>query len=275
MAIGPLRGGGPPVAKLPTVGPNEAGQAKPQAVLEKAVDGVLKTGQGLLLPAGTGLAELADHFDAREAPKYDQFLKGESRADAPDLAPSQAQQAQAEPSAREASTTAFAAESAMAMLDLLPAPAFARAHAPRSSEVDDPDDARRRALEQRLRADGDPEPDDPEEAPVRHVELLGGLFTLDDGSLDCHQRRLRTLEAFLDGDVPFVSCAVDQSAIADGTPIRIPALDAAVGREVVLRAVHQHERTRGVGCAYLEVCVSERTPRWEQVLEQVLTALLG
>lgn len=292
MAVGPLRGGGaplvPPSSERPQTEPKQ-----PQKLLEKAVDGVLKPGQHMVLPARTGLAHLADHFDARLQPDYDKLLKGEA-------APKEAKDAKAEPVREHASAppeshasqdaaTSFAAQSAMQMMDLLP-PIAVPPPIPmaRASELADVEDAKERERqrrepqqqeqgEQRESGDGGTDEDFAGAAPTvekRSFELQAGVFTLDEGSVDIHARRLCTLEAFLDGDVPFVSCAVDLDAIPDGANLRIPALDAAVGRPVQLRARHQNERTEGVGSAYLEVCVSERE-RWQAVLEKIVAVEVG
>ena len=247
MAIGPLRGGGSPPIKPPTEKPREAQAEVAPRLLEQSVDGVLKPGQHLLLPAGTGLAHLRDHFDARQRPGYDKLLKGE--APPPDAKSSFS----APPSPAQQALIA----GAMAMLERLPTA--------RGQDVPDPE------LER--------EPDDaspaPEASKTRTLALQGGLFTLDEGSLDVSGRRLATLEAFLDGDVAFVSVAIDLEAIAPGTPLRLPALEAAVGQPILLRAVHQTERTTGTGTALLEVCVSEREPRWRALLERIVTVELG
>jgi peptidoglycan hydrolase-like protein with peptidoglycan-binding domain len=47
-----------------------------------------------------------------------------------------------------------------------------------------------------------------------------------------------TLEKFLDGACPYVSVAIDpRLRVPDGTPVRIPEIDAAAGRPVLLRIV--------------------------------------
>lgn len=244
MAIGPLRGGGSPPITPPGPNPKEA-EVAPK-VLEKAVDGVLKPGQHLLLPAGTGLAHFRDHFDAREAPSYEKLLKGEAPAPP----------AQASASAPTSPEQQAALARAMSMLERLPTT---------SAAPEDPEELELPS----------PKSQPPEPLPARTLEMQGGLFTLDEGSLDVHGRRLKTLEAFLDGDVDAVSVAVDLEAIAEGTPLRIAALEAALQRSVPLRAVHQTERTQGTGTALLEVCVSERSAQWAALLETVLVVELG
>jgi hypothetical protein len=247
MAIGPLRGGGSPHIKPPTEKPRDGQADVAPRVLEKAVDGVLKPGQHLLLPAGTGLAHLRDHFDARQTPGYDKLLKGE--------APTPAAQNTSTPAPSVAQQALVAG--AMAMLERLPSA--------RSVDVTEAEPERQ------------PQDGPVEIAPLlpRTLELQGGLFTLDEGSLDVGGRRLATLEAFLDGDVEFVSVAVDLAAIGPGVSLRIPALETALGQAIPLRAVHQTERTLGTGTALLEVCVSERDPRWSALLDRILTVELG
>ena len=272
-----VRGGlHPPIRPVTTKPQSE--QAK--ELLEKAVGGVLKPGQHLVLPAKTGLAHFSDHFDARTQPDYDKLLKGEtaqsSSAKAAEEAPADAH--------ADAAATAFAQESALALMDLLPQipvpPPLALARKPLTDEeLEDEDEAQERRQEH-----GEPESGDGGEdadfvglAPAmepRTLELQAGTFTLDEGSIDVRERRLCTLEAFLDGDVAFVSCAVDMNAIPDGAELRIPALDAAAGRPVRLRAVHQTARTEGVGGAYLEVCVSD-PDAWRSVLDTIVAVQVG
>ncbi|MBS2031934.1 MAG: hypothetical protein JST54_28815 [Deltaproteobacteria bacterium] len=283
MAVGPVRGGGPNPAIQPLTRKPAGADADPtKPVLEKAVDGVLKPGQHMTMPARTGMAHFADHFDARIAPEYDKLLKGETQAEA-SASKAAAEEAPPEAHADEAAT-AWANESAMAMLDLLPQipvpppipmsrPALARD----VEDMEEEEEARRERHEnpEPEPQDGDDEGDE-ELAFVarRTLELQAGTFTLDEGSIDVGERRLCTLEAFLDGDVPFVSCAVDMNAISDGTELRIPALDAAAGRPVRLRAVHQTARTEGVGAAYLEVCVSD-PDAWRSVLDSIVAVHVG
>jgi len=282
MAVGPLRGGGGPLLPLP--GDKSQLEAKqPQKLLEKAVDGVLKPGQHLVLPARTGLAHLADHFDARVQPEYAKLLKGETEPRDADGSP--AAGAHVETQANQ-EASAFAAQSALQMMDLLPQIVLPQPlpKARAAESTDAPEVEAQERWEPPLDGDDDEEPGDgPDEdfagpAPElekRSLELQAGLFTLEEGSVDVRERRLCTLEAFLDGDVAFVSCAVDLDAIPDGAALRIPALDAAVGRPVRLRAMHQNERTAGVGSAYLEVCVSEATERWRAALERIVVVELG
>lgn len=247
MAIGPLRGGGSPPLKPLTEKPREAQADVAPRVLEKAVDGVLEPGRHLLLPAGTGLAHFRDHFDARGLPGYEKLLKGE--------APDPQARSAVEPAPLTAHQQAVMA-GALGVLERLPLglgnlepddePPSPDAHAPRDLLP-----------------------------PVRVLELQGGLFTLEEGSLDVQGRRLCTLEAFLDGDVHEVSVAADLSAIPSGTRLRIPALEAALGREIAMRVVHQTERTEETGTALVEICVSAREARWAALLERLLTVELG
>jgi hypothetical protein len=276
MAVGPLRGGGPPVLPLSSE-KSQLESKQPQKLLEKAIDGVLKPGQHLVLPAGTGLANLADHFDARMQPNYDTLLKGET------VARAEQSQSPAETHAAQESASSFAAQSAMQMMDLLPliriAPPIPTVRTAQTTDVEDLEEPERKHPWQRpSEGDGGADEDFAGPAPAlekQSIELQAGLFTLDEGSVDIRQRRLCTLEAFLDGDVPFVSCAVDLEVIPDGANLRIPALDAAVGRPVRLRAMHQNERTSGVGSAYLEVCVSEASERWRAALERIVAVEIG
>lgn len=255
-----VRGGGSHPLPPATLKSGQTEAQRPKKVLEQALDGVLKPGQHLVMPARTGLSQLADHFDARQKPDYDKLLKGET---SPQASASKSPEDSPEARAAEQAATAFAAESAMAMLDLLPPMPVQT----REAELDEVDDD---PLPERE------EPRDSEEDPPhepRTLELQGGIFTLDEGSVDVASRRLCTLEAHLDGDVQFVSCAVDLHAIPEGTELRIPALEAAVGKPVRLRAVHQTSRTEGVGTAYLEVCVSD-PEAWRAVLDAVLAVQL-
>lgn len=291
MAVGPIRGGVRPPVNPVQEKPQGADQATPQKVLEKALDGVLKPGQHMVLPARTGLANFKDHFDARVRPEYDKLLKGETRAESKDATHESAPEARAD----DAASTSLAAESALSMMDLLPPVIVPQGTiGVRPSIVADAEETEE-AEERRRRGGGqqEPEPEEhqtdpgdggedpdfagppPVELEARTVELQAGLFTLDEGSVDVGSRRLCTLEAFLDGDVPYVSCAVDLQAIPEGAALRLPALDAAVGRPVKLRAVHQNERTEGVGAAYLEVCVSEPTDALRAALERIVAVEIG
>ena len=275
-----VRGGvHPPIRPVTTKPQSE--QAK--ALLEKAVGGVLKPGQHLVLPAKTGLAHFSDHFDARTQPDYDKLLKGEATAQ---TTTAKAEEAPADAHA-EAAATEFAQESALQLMDLLPQipvpPPTALARKPLTNEeLEDEEDTRERREKSQPEhgedgGDGGEDADFIGPAPTiekRSLELQAGMFTLAEGSIDVRERRLCTLEAFLDGDVPFVSCAVDLHAIPDGAELRIPALDAAAGRPIRLRAVHQTERTEGVGSAYLEVCVSDPEV-WRKVLDSIVAVDVG
>lgn len=111
------------------------------------------------------------------------------------------------------------------------------------------------------------EEDEPEFQPPELVvaaeswrgEVELGVFTLEESSLDAQGKRLCTLEAFLDGDVPFVSIACDLTAFPYGTPLRLPDLEAEVGRQVPLIAVAETSRTQGIGRLLVELCVSDVT----------------
>ncbi len=243
MSHGRIRGHRPPV--LPT-GP-KPGQSPGERghVGMKPTGLVLGPGQHLVLPGRTGLAHLHDHFDARERPDYEARLKGEAQKPVdPDVL---------------ANPAPLAPPPAEASLDFV-------AHMPLAE--DDSETTR----------DDDGPPGDLGEAEPfasRTIELQGGLFTLAEGSLDAEQHPLRTLEAFLDGDVPFVSVAVDLGCLPYGLPMAIAALDAALGRPIPLRAVHQTERTAGAAVGYLEICVSEATPDLIRALDRPLTVVLG
>jgi hypothetical protein len=268
-----IRGNGlpqtvPKVVEKPAEGPGAAvagGTAEP---------GVLKPGQQLVLPARTGLQHYRDHFDARPQVDYQTRLGGEAaaaKADAEQGAPDLATEPGLEP---EMTPEAF--DDALSLMDQLPPillspAALARAAAATARKVEpepepdpepttDPgllDDEPSSDLESELDAESESESESEVEVEPRTYEAQVGVFTLDDGSLDASGRRLCTLEAYLDGDVPHVSVAVDLEALPAGARLRIPALEAACGQTVPLRAVHETERTRGVGAAYLEVCVSE------------------
>lgn len=284
MAVGPIRGGVRPPVPAVQEKPQGA-DAQPKKVLEKALDGVLKPGQHLVLPARTGLAHFKDHFDARTRPEYDKLLKGETRA-------SESKATAAEAPVDDAAATSLAAESALSMMDLLPpvvvpqqAIAVRQSNLAEAEETEEAEE-RRRGREQpedeEWVTDPGEEDPDPEFAPPpqvelesRLVELQAGLFTLEEGSVDVGSRRLCTLEAHLDGDVPYVTVAVDLQAIPEGASLRIPALEAAFGRPVTLRALHQNARTEGVGTAYLEVCVSEPTEELRSVLEKIVSVEIG
>jgi hypothetical protein len=243
MSHGRIRGYRPPV--LPT-GP-KPGQTPGERgrVGMKPTGPILGPGQHLVLPARTGLANLRDHFDARERPDYEARLKGEV-------------QKPVDPDAM-ANPAALAPQPGEPPLDFL-------ARMPLAEDEAEPDGSR----DDESEAGGAGEPFAP-----RTIELQGGLFTLADGSLDAEQHPLCTLEALLDGDVPFVSVAVDLGCVPYGLPMGIAALDAAFGRPIPFRAVHQTERTAGAALGYIEICVSEASAELVRALDRPLTVRLG
>jgi hypothetical protein len=255
MSHGRIRGYRPPV--LPLAPKPKEGAADKARVLLKPQGPVLGPGQHIVLPGRTGLAHLRDHFDARQQPDYEARLKGEARR--PEEGKDAAlQQPQVPVPDSSFSPAALAAE---AMLRRLPST--------EEPEVSDEEEGQH--------GEEGAEEGGVEEPPFdsRTVELQGGLFTLAEGSLDAEQHPLATLEAFLDGDVAVVSVAVDLAVIPYGLPLSIPALDAAWGRPIAFRALHQTERTAGAGFAYLEICVSATEEQLVRAIDRPLTVTFG
>jgi hypothetical protein len=309
MGVDRLRGPRPPISPVTTKPAGTEQEDNSQQVEHQTTPGVLKPGQRPVLPARTGLSHFPDHFDARSKPDYDKQLKGETKTTNVEHEAASHSDVHAEPPADDdAARTAFAQDAALELMSFLPPsvvsdPGALLATRIQRDDVDAADEDEKdegRSKHQHPGAwadDEDADPDDehfdedagederpsfefalPEpERPVvaRSIELQGGLFTLDEGSLDAKEHRLCTLEAFLDGDVPFVSVAVDLEEIPYGAALSVPSLDAALGRHVVLRAVHQNERTEGCGSAYVEICVSERTAENERLFERLLTVQVG
>jgi hypothetical protein len=238
MSHGRIRGYRPPVAPL-TRKPGDSQSAPGKVEIKQARGGTLGPGQHLTLPARTGLAHYRDHFDARERPDYEARLKGETKPPSEQPATPQAGQSNFDPS-------------------VLVRPR------PVEAEEEEP-------LEDESKESGS----EPEPFERVTCELQGGLFTLAEGSLDAHRHPLCTLEAFLDGDVPHISVAVDLDSIPYGTPLSIRALDAHFGRPLPFRAVSETERTAKAKRSYLEICVSSDDPAMVAALDRRLAVTLG
>lgn len=84
--------------------------------------------------------------------------------------------------------------------------------------------------------------------PTKEQELEGG-------SLDMMGNALKSLEDFVQGRAPYVSCAMDRLlGIPYGTRLIIATLDVEYQKEIVLRVVDCGGAFRGKGLGRLDIC---------------------
>jgi 3D (Asp-Asp-Asp) domain-containing protein len=79
---------------------------------------------------------------------------------------------------------------------------------------------------------------------------------LEGGFKDRLGKPLHTLQQYLNGDASYVSVAMDSSAFAYGTKLRIPSLEAKYGRRIEFRVVDTGGAFRGKGTSRMDVCVA-------------------
>jgi 3D (Asp-Asp-Asp) domain-containing protein len=127
------------------------------------------------------------------------------------------------------------------------------------------------------------EPDGSEAVGASHDELrVTSSFTsrgtgyypsssaLEGGFVDRAGKRLHTLQQFLAGDADYVSVAMDSSAFAYGTRLRIKELEAEHGRAIVFRVVDTGSAFRGKGRSRIDVCVGSRSASLNPTLNGTL-----
>lgn len=125
---------------------------------------------------------------------------------------------------------------------------------------------RRRARPSGVARPGDVRPDaDPVNYPAWRpgaVYLARGTGYFPDpspmegGYHDRRGRPLATLQAFLDGEAPYVSVAMDTTVFPYGARLRIPELEREHGRPIVFRVVDTGGVFAGRGTERIDICTA-------------------
>ncbi|MDB4945547.1 MAG: hypothetical protein JWP97_5081 [Labilithrix sp.] len=93
---------------------------------------------------------------------------------------------------------------------------------------------------------------------------------LEGGFVDRRGKRLYTLQQFLAGTAPYVSVAMDSSAFAYGTRLRIHELDARYGESIVFRVVDTGGAFKGKGTTRIDICTANNKASLEATINGTL-----
>lgn len=78
------------------------------------------------------------------------------------------------------------------------------------------------------------------------------------GYTDRHGKPLFTLQQYLDGNAPFVSCAMDLAAFPYGTILACPDFNKHLEKQILLRVVDTGDAFIGMGLTRLDLCVKDK-----------------
>lgn len=94
---------------------------------------------------------------------------------------------------------------------------------------------------------------------------------MEGGYFDRKGKPLNTLQAYLRGDAPFVSVAMDSKAFPYGTKLRIPELEAKYGRPIEFRVVDTGGAFKGRGTSRIDICTENRRASLDPTINGPLT----
>ncbi len=97
---------------------------------------------------------------------------------------------------------------------------------------------------------------------------------MEGGVKDMGSQPLRTLQAFLAGQAPYVSVAMDSLAFPYGQKLQIKELDELYGRAIEFRVVDTGGAFKGKGRRKMDVCVANERASYEATVNGNLTVTL-
>ncbi len=94
---------------------------------------------------------------------------------------------------------------------------------------------------------------------------------LEGGFKDRLGKPLHTLQAYLAGNAPYVSVAMDSDAFRYGTKLRIPELERKYGRVIDFRVVDTGGAFEGEGTSRIDICVKNKSASLDPSVNRSLT----
>jgi 3D (Asp-Asp-Asp) domain-containing protein len=96
---------------------------------------------------------------------------------------------------------------------------------------------------------------------------------MEGGPVDRMGLPLCTLQAFLAGEVDYVSVAMDVKAFAYGTQLIVPELNALYKREIPFRVVDTGGAFKTKGTTKMDICVANRIESYSANINKMLTVI--
>jgi 3D (Asp-Asp-Asp) domain-containing protein len=94
---------------------------------------------------------------------------------------------------------------------------------------------------------------------------------LEGGFFDRRGKRLYTLQQFLSGNAPYVSVAMDTTAFAYGTRLRIAEFNTRYGREVIFRVVDTGGAFKNKGTSRMDICTANNAASLDKTVNATLS----
>lgn len=95
--------------------------------------------------------------------------------------------------------------------------------------------------------------------------------TMEGGFKDRLGKPLYTLQAYLAGNAPYVSVAMDSDAFRYGTKLRIPELERKYGRVIDFRVVDTGGAFEGKGTSRIDICTRNQSASVDPAVNRTLT----
>jgi len=94
---------------------------------------------------------------------------------------------------------------------------------------------------------------------------------MEGGFTDRQGNPLHTLQDYLAGNAPYVSCAMDPSAFPYGTQLRITQLEQEYGQAIVFEVVDTGGAFMGKGTSRIDICTASESASLDPVINGMLT----